>query len=281
PVNLYIGGAEHAVLHLLYSRFFTKVLKDLGYLDFDEPFLKMRHQGIILGQDGQKMSKSRGNVVDPDDLVKNFGSDAVRMYLCFMGPYSQGGPWNPSGINGVFRFLNRVWQLKSKFQITNNKQISNSNDQNPKLEKILHQSVKKITEDIENLRFNTAVSQLMILLNEMERAEGLGIKDYETFLKLLAPFAPHLAEELWRQKTSIHLSAWPKYDPKKIKEETFELVVQVNGKVRERVKAPVGLKQAEAEELALGLKRVKERVAAGAVKKIIFVPGRLVNIVTD
>jgi len=244
----------------------------LKFLNFDEPFPMLFNQGMLHGADGFVMSKSRGNVINPIEMIDKYSADILRFYLVSVASPDKDFLWSDEAIEGSFRFVSKV---VSYFK---NASIGKTSE---KTESKFNKAVRDITEDIENLRFNTAVSQLMILLNEMERAEGLGIKDYETFLKLLAPFAPHLAEELWRQKTSIHLSAWPKYDPKKIKEETFELVVQVNGKVRERVKAPVGLKQAEAEELALGLKRVKERVAAGAVKKIIFVPGRLVNIVTD
>ena len=275
PVNMYIGGTEHSVLHLLYSRFFTKALKDFGYLNFDEPFSSLRHQGIILGPDGQKMSKSRGNVVDPDELVKNFGVDAVRMHLCFMSEYSQGGPWNPTGILGVHRFLQRVYKMATndKRQTTNDK----------KLEFLLHKAIKKVTEDIENFRFNTAISSLMILFNEMEKTPQLPITKYQVLLKLLAPFAPHLIEEIWRNilgnKKSIHLESWPKYNQKLIKEEKFELVIQINGKIRDKVSVEMGIAQKEAEEIVLKLEKIKKLVADRKIKKIIYVPNRLINIV--
>ncbi len=277
PVDMYVGGAEHTVMHLLYSRFFTKVLKDLnppaGGVDFKEPFLSLRHQGIILGPDGQKMSKSRGNVIDPDELVKNYGSDAVRMYLCFMGEYSQGGPWSPTGIMGTKRFLERVWKLAHKV---------NPCASRKGLTFALHKTIKKVTEDIENFKFNTAVSAMMILVNELEKQEKLEIRNLELVIKLLAPFAPHLTEELWFKlgnKKSIFLESWPKYDPKKIKEEIFELVVQINGKVRDKTEAKRGISQKEAEQLTLNRENVKRYINGKRVQKIIFVPDKLINIV--
>jgi len=214
PVNMYIGGAEHTVLHLLYSRFFTKALKDFGYLNFGEPFSALRHQGIILGPDGQKMSKSRGNVVDPDDLVKKFGADAVRMHLAFMGPYDQGGPWNPGGILGIKRFLDRIYKTISNFQFSISKQRQNSKIQNQNFERLLHQTIKKVTEDIEHHSHNTAVATLMALTNELYKAQkdewfGYGM---QVLVQLLAPFAPHLSEELWIEKMgnskSVFKSSW-------------------------------------------------------------------------
>jgi leucyl-tRNA synthetase len=279
PVNMYIGGAEHTVLHLLYSRFFTKVLKKLGHLDFKEPFLTLRHQGIILGQDLQKMSKSRGNVVDPDEQVKKYGSDAIRMYLCFMGPYSQGGSWSPNGIVGIYRFLNRIWDLckNSKSQAPNTKQTPN-----PKSQKLLHKTIKKVTEDIENFRFNTAISALMILVNEMQKQDENTFRPMRTLLLLLAPFAPHLAEELWLkigEKDSIHNQKWPEYDPKLIEEAKIQLIIQINGRVRDKVEVPINISQEEAEEIVLKREKVKKWIEGKEVKKIIFVPGKLINLV--
>ena len=185
---MYVGGQEHATKHLLYARFIIKVLCDSGYLDFDEPFKSLRHQGLILGLDDQKMSKSRGNVVDPGEVIREYGSDAVRIYLCFMGPYEQGGQWNPKAIVGVFRFLNRVWNLiNSKSQIPKSKQISNPKIQNKELDRLFHNAIKKIGEDIKNLKFNTAISELMKLLNEIENAQ-LTKSQIEMFLKLLLDF---------------------------------------------------------------------------------------------
>ncbi|MEK7635529.1 MAG: class I tRNA ligase family protein [Patescibacteria group bacterium] len=277
PVDMYIGGAEHAAMHLLYVRFFTKALQDFGYLNFGEPFAALRHQGIILGSDGQKMSKSRGNVVDPDNLVKKFGSDAVRMYLCFMGPYDQGGPWNPTGILGVKRFLERINKLISsiKYQVSSVK--------NDELERLLHQTIKKISEDIENFHFNTAISALMILFNKIEENhQQCDDKTIKRFLKLLAPFAPHLSEELWHQlggKKSVHLEKWPRYDKNLIKEETFELVIQINGKTRDKILANSGISQKEAEKEALFSDRIKILITGKEIKKVIFVADKLINFV--
>ncbi len=279
PVDMYIGGAEHSVLHLLYARFFTKVLNDLKYLNFKEPFSALRHQGIILGPDGQKMSKSKGNIVDPDELVKNFGADAVRMHLCFMGPYDQGGLWNPTGILGIKRFLDRIFAFTQKLI---NDQRPTISDKNPKLEKLLHQTIKKTGEDIENFRFNTAISSLMILFNEMEKQPLLKIENWKLIIKLLSPFAPYLAEELWQQlknKKSIHLEPWPKYNPKLIKEEEFELIIQINGKVRDKVLVSQNIAQKEAEKLILSREKIKSFIANQSIKKIIFVPNKLINIV--
>ncbi|MBU4353562.1 leucine--tRNA ligase [Candidatus Parcubacteria bacterium] len=287
PVNMYVGGSEHAVLHLLYSRFFTKALKDLGHIEFNEPFSALTHQGIILGPDGQKMSKSRGNVIDPDELVKNFGVDAVRMYLCFMGEYSQGGPWNPTGIMGVKRFLEKVWKLKTNLDI----KCPSGRLMSKSLETLLHKTIKKVGEDIKNFKFNTAISALMILLNQMEKEKELRVTDYALLVTLLSPFAPHIAEELWSQlknKNSIFEQPWPKYDPKKIKEETFELVVQINGKTRDRFEAPIGIAENEAKDLTLKRENVKRytdlpgRQASAKnqiIQKVIFVPNKLINIV--
>ncbi len=281
PVDMYIGGAEHTVMHLLYARFFTKALQKLGILDFSEPFLRLRHQGIILGPDGQKMSKSRGNVIDPDIQVKKYGADAVRMYLCFMGPYDQGGPWQPRGIVGIARFLDKIFNF----------QFSIFNDQNSKLKKLLHRTIKKVTEDIENFRFNTAISALMILVNEMQKQKGLEPEVRPTLLKLLAPFAPHFAEELWSSfakasedkhfdiKNSVHNQKWPKYNPKLIKEEMITLIIQVNGKVRAKTETEAGISKEKAKELALSCEKVRKWTEGKKIKKIIFVPDKLINIV--
>jgi len=270
PVNMYIGGQEHATKHLLYARFITKVLYDLGYLYFDEPFKSLRHQGLILGPDGEKMSKSRGNVVNPDEYVKKYGSDTVRMYLCFMGPYENGGPWNPKAIVGVFRFLNRVWNFVSK------------EPGNYKADKVFHKAIKKVGEDIENLKFNTAVSELMKLLNEIEDKE-LTKEQVKIFLKLLAPFAPHLVEELWCEvlgnKKSIHIEKWPKYNPELIKEEMIDLIVQVNGRVRDVIKISRNMNESQIRELTLKSEKIKKHIDGKEIKRFIYVPGKLANIV--
>jgi leucyl-tRNA synthetase/predicted alpha/beta hydrolase family esterase len=294
PVDLYVGGAEHTVLHLLYSRFFTKVLHNLGYIDFDEPFAKMRHQGIILAEDGRKMSKSLGNVITPDSVVEQYGADALRMFEMFMGPLEDMKPWNTKGIIGISRFLERIWKLKS--QISNPNFQTNPKSQIPKsknkrdvilseaknLNPLLHRTIKKVSEDIEALKFNTAISALMILVNESGGGENVNQEQHETFLKLLAPFAPHMAEELWSQlgyKKSIFTEKWPEYDKNLIKEETIELVVQINGKVRARLFVPADISEEEAKKMATCDVAIKKWLAGKEPKKIIFVKGRLVNIV--
>jgi len=291
PVDMYIGGAEHAVLHLLYTRFITKVFYDWGLINFDEPFEKFRAHGLII-KDGAKMSKSRGNIVIPDEYIKVFGADALRMYLMFLGPFANGGDFRDSGIAGITRFLNRAYKLKSKIQNPKSKTTCKSQISNKNLEKLLHQSIKKVTEDIERLQYNTAISQLMILVNEMEKQPAISLKDYKTLLLLLAPFAPHITEELWqslrnlirnklRNSTfkSIHLQSWPKYDSKKIEEEAFELVVQINGKVRDSFQVPMDISKKRAISLTLERKNVMSRIEGREIKKIIFVPKKLINIV--
>jgi len=279
PVNMYIGGVEHAVLHLLYSRFFVKALKDMGYLEFDEPFMALRHQGTILGVGGQKMSKSKGNVIDPDVLVKKYGADAVRMYLCFMGEYSQGGPWNSRGIIGIKRFLDGIWNKISNIKY----QISKSQFKNQNLERLFHQTIKKVGEDIENFRFNTAISALMILWNELKN-QDLTKDTAEKFLKLLSPFAPHFAEELWSKlgnKKSIHLELWPKYEKQLLEAREYELIIQINGKLRDKVKISKNLERLEIEKLAMASTAVKKYTNGKEIKKIIFIPNRLINIVVS
>lgn len=282
PVDMYIGGAEHSVLHLLYARFFTKVLYDLKHVSFKEPFTALRHQGTILGPDGQKMSKSKGNVVDPDDLVSKFGADAVRMYLCFMGPYDQGGPWQPGGMVGIARFLQRIEQLyllTAKSALGKKKTTA----QNP-LKKVLHQTIHKVSGDVSELHFNTAMSSLMIMLNAMEEhRDALDGEILEQFLLLLAPFAPYFTEELYRgvlrKKTSIHLAAYPKYNARLAVENEFELVIQVNGKVRDTVRVPKGITQERARELAIASEKVRAIAPGMEIRKVIFVPDRLINLV--
>jgi leucyl-tRNA synthetase len=301
PVDLYVGGAEHTVLHLLYSRFFTKVLHKLGYIDFDEPFAKLRHQGIILAEDGRKMSKSLGNVITPDSVVEQYGADALRMFEMFMGPLEDAKPWNTKGIIGISRFLERIWKLKP--QITSSKSQTNHKAQNSKsknkkevilseaknLEPLLHKTIKKASEDIENLKFNTAISAMMILVNESNGGANMSKEQYEIFLKILSPFAPHMAEELWSQldrpstalraAKSIFAEKWPEYDKNLIKEETIELVVQINGKVRGKFSVPADISEDEAIKMASCDDAIKKWLGGKEPKKVIFVKGRLVNIV--
>lgn len=289
PVDMYIGGAEHAVLHLLYVRFVAMALHDLGFIHFEEPFKKFRAHGLLI-KDGAKMSKSKGNVVNPDEYIHAYGADTLRMYLMFLGPFEQGGDFRDTGITGITRFLDRVWRSvvgrasqNSKFNPpaggSNSKQIQNSKLQ---IQKIIHKTIKKVTEDIENLQYNTAISSLMILMNDLEKQSSLEIENWKLVIKLLAPFAPHISEELWNQlgeKKSVHSAKWPKFNPKFIKEETFTLIVQINSKVRDQFEAPAGISREEAARLALGREKVKTWLTGREPKKIIFVPGKLINIV--
>ena len=274
PVDMYVGGAEHSVLHLLYARFMTMVFRDWGLLAHEEPFTKFRAHGLLI-KDGAKMSKSKGNVVNPDEYIKKFGADVLRTYLMFLAPFEQGGDFRDSGIVGVDRFLQRVWKLSGQY---------NPDATNKKLEKVLHQTIKKVTEDIEQLHYNTAVSALMILLNECEKdPAGVSVRTWEDFLKLLAPFAPHMTEEIWRNtlghKKSIHQAAWPAYDATLITEDVFTLIIQINGKVRATVDAPTGIAETQARTLALTQPRVQELLGTHTPKRVIYIPGRLVNIV--
>jgi len=274
PVDLYIGGAEHTVLHLLYSRFFTKALHKHGYIDFDEPFKKLRHQGIVLAEDGRKMSKSLENVINPDENIEKFGADTLQLYEMFMGPLEDSKSWNTKSIIGLKRFLEKVWKLKSM--------INDQGSTNNKLEILLHKTIKKVTEDIENLRFNTAISAMMILVNEMEKQKNILNSQFSILNSLLAPFAPHIAEELWQQlghKDSIFLEKWPEYDPKLVKDEEITLIIQINGKLRDQIKAPAGVKEEEAKRLALESKKVIKYMEGKNIQKVIFVKDRLINFV--
>ncbi len=285
PVHMYIGGAEHAVLHLLYVRFMWKALCDLGILPFsakggsasggDEPAKKFRAHGLLI-REGKKISKSRGNIVNPDEFIKKFGADALRMHLMFIGPFEEGGDFRDAGILGPVRFLERVWKLEHNANLQ-----MNSNATNKKIERLVHKTIKKITEDIENLHYNTAISSLMILLSELEK--GTDKKSYSDFLKLLAPFAPHITEEIWRNvlgnKNSIHISPWPSYDERLIQDEKFMLVIQVNGKVRDSVEVNVDISESDAKETALRREKITAFLAGKKPKRVIYVPQRLINIV--
>ena len=274
PVDLYVGGVEHAVLHLLYSRFWIKVLYDEGIVDFKEPFLKLRNQGLILASDGRKMSKSLGNVVNPDEVIKKYGADSFRVYHMFMGPFDQPVTWQTKGIKGVRRFLERVYNASDKVKKVKTK--------NKELEKLLHLTIKKVEEDIENFRFNTAISSLMVLLNKMEKEKEIDIKHFSAFLILLSPFAPHLSEELWQKlgnKKSIFFYKWPKYNSLYIKEEKITFIIQVNGKVRDKIEVEYNISEEEAKKIALSQDRIKKWIDNKDIKKIIFVPNKLINFV--
>jgi leucyl-tRNA synthetase len=284
PVDLYIGGSEHAVTHLLYSRFWHKILFDLGHLSTPEPFKRMFHQGMLLGENGVKMSKSLGNGVNPDDYLSRFGADTLRMYLMFLGPLEMMKPWNSEGINGVDRFLNRIWKLVvDPDGVTDLSRLS-SEPPSKGLERLLHQTIKKIGEDIESIRLNTAVSGLMILLNKILDEEfGVPKETLQTFLQLLAPFAPHLSEELWQRlghHDSIAFAEWPKFDLAKTIEDTVTLVFQINGKLRDKLEnVPKGLSREELEHFARTNPRLQKHLEGQTIKKLIVVPDKLVNVV--
>jgi len=287
PVDFYIGGAEHAVLHLLYARFWTKFLYDQGILPFDEPFLKLRNQGLILAPDGQKMSKSKGNVINPDDLVKKYGADAFRLYEMFMGPFDQPIAWDPKGILGTRRFLDKIWRIfqNSKSETLNSKQIQNPKSKIQNIKRKLHQTIKKVTEDIEAMKFNTAIASMMEFINELQNSNcKLQNEDFKKFLIILAPFAPHFAEELYHQieKTdkSIFEEKWPEYDKNLIEEEMITLIVQINGKVRDQIQVKKGISEKEAKEKALQSEKIRKWLKGKAIKKVIFVKDKLINFVT-
>lgn len=284
PVDQYMGGAEHAVMHLLYARFFTKALRDVGLLHFDEPFTRLFNQGIILGEDGEKMSKSRGNVVNPDDYVSQLGTDTVRTFLMFLGPWDQGGAWSSAGILGPHRFLHRVWALVTE-QPGN---ATASPDTAARVRRIVHRTLKKVTEDLAEFRFNTALAALMELTNELSRTReaiaGTAAWDeaLDTLILMLAPMAPHIAEELWERRGrpySVHQQPWPQYDPALVAEEQVTIVVQVDGKVRDRLTVPADIDEEQIRARALASERVRQFISNG-VANVIYVPKRLVNIVT-
>lgn len=279
-VDLYVGGAEHAVLHLLYARFWHKFLYDLGVVPTKEPFQKLVNQGMILGENHEKMSKSKGNVVNPDDIVAEFGADTLRVYEMFMGPLTQSKPWSEEGITGSRRWLDRVWRLliDDDGQLRDRVTTVNSGE----LDKIYHQTVKKVTEDLENMRFNTAISQMMVFVNDAYKADSLYL-DYMTgFVQLLAPFAPHLSEELWvrlGQEASISYVAWPTYDPAQLVEDTVEIIFQVNGKVRGKATVARDIDQDGMIAAAKADDNVQKFIADQTIRKVIAIPGKFVNIV--
>jgi len=300
PVNWYNGGMEHVTLHLLYSRFWNLFLHDINVVPVAEPYEKRTAHGLILGEGGAKMSKSKGNIVNPDDSVKEFGADALRLYEMFIGPFEQAVAWDPHGILGVSRFLERVWNLNQAVILSeyNERRISKKElkqemlrvaQHDEKLVRLLHKTIKKVTEDIESMSFNTAISGMMIFVNECQKAEKISSEIWRNFLLVLAPFAPHLTEELYSKlktinyklKTfkSIHQEKWPEYDKKLVEDETFELLIQVNGKLRDKISVSKSISQKEAEKLALASGKIKIMLGNQKPKKVIFVPGRLINFV--
>lgn len=283
PVDLYIGGAEHAVLHLLYARFWHKVLYDLGLVSTKEPFQKLFNQGMILGANHEKMSKSKGNVVNPDEIILSHGADALRLYEMFMGPLDASKAWSTTGLDGARRFLDRIWRL----YVTDEGEISPAIQDEVKaseLERVYHKTIKKVTEDFEQLHFNTAISQLMIFINEAYKQEKLPREYMEGFVKLLSPIAPHLGEELWERlghRQTITYERWPAYDPEKLIEDEVEIVVQINGRVRSKLSIPKSLSPQEMQAWVLKDQSVHAHLEGKKVKKVIPVPGKLVNIVVE
>lgn len=281
PVDLYVGGAEHAVLHLLYSRFWHKVLYDLGYVSTKEPFIKLVNQGLILGEDGQKMSKSLGNVINPDEVVQNYGADSLRLFEMFMGPLEDTKPWSTKGVEGVFRFLNRVW----KMFIDENGNISESIKDIPltiEQERILHQTIKKVTNDIETLNFNTAISQMMIFVNEFINLKVKPLYAMKNFIKILSPFAPHIAEEIWNKlgnSKSIVFEPWPDYIEEKTKKDMVEMVIQISGKVRAKFQIPINSTEDFVKNLAMNHESVKRYIQDKEIIKSIFIKNKLLNLV--
>ena len=274
PVDLYVGGAEHAVLHLLYARFWHKVLYDIGVVNTDEPFMRLVNQGMILGEGGVKMSKSLGNVINPDEIVENYGADSLRVYEMFMGPLQVSKPWSTNGLMGVHRFLDRVWRIAER-EIT---------DEQPpeRLVRLLHKTIKKVTEDTSRLEFNTAISEMMIFTNEIFKEEKLHRVLWEPFVLLLSPYAPHIAEEMWERlghAETLAYEPWPAYREELTKAEEVTVVLQVNGKVRSKLQLPPDLPEQELKRIALENDRIKELTDGLTIVKIITVPGKLVNIV--
>ncbi|QCQ03606.1 leucine--tRNA ligase [Ligilactobacillus animalis] len=282
PVDLYVGGAEHAVLHLLYARFWHKFLYDLGVVPTKEPFQKLVNQGMILGNNHEKMSKSKGNVVNPDDIVEQYGADTLRLYEMFMGPLDASIAWSEDGLNGANKFINRVWNLLIDENGQLRDRITTINEGN--LDLIYNQTVKKVTEDYEKLHFNTAISQLMVLVNEFYKADSLPLEYVEGLVKLISPITPHMAEELWTllgNVGSIAYAKWPTYDESKLVEDTVEIVVQVNGKIKQHLKVSRTASKEELEELALNDEKIKSELEGKTIRRVIAVPGKLVNVVAN
>ncbi len=271
PVDFYVGGAEHATRHLIYARFWHKFLFDIGAVSHEEPFTRLQHVGLIMAEDGRKMSKRWGNVINPDDIIEEYGADSMRLYEMFMGPFGQSVAWNMDGLMGTRRFLEKVIQIKKKIGKGDNS-----------LKNLLHKTIKKVSEDIEDFKFNTAISSMMILVNNIEKQEIIAKDDFSMLLVILAPFAPHLTEELWSElgnKESIFKEKWPEYDKKLIKDETINLIVQVNGKLRDTIVAPANISEDKAKTMAMESEKIKKWTEEKEIIKVIFVKGKLINIV--
>ncbi|HML76604.1 MAG TPA: class I tRNA ligase family protein, partial [Anaerohalosphaeraceae bacterium] len=282
PVDLYIGGAEHAVLHLLYSRFWHKLLFDLGYTSSPEPFKKLVNQGMILGEDNQKMSKSRGNVINPDKVIADYGADSMRLYEMFMGPLEATKPWSMQGVEGVHRFLGKVWRLMIDQETGDLHKAVQDAAPDADTVRILHQTIQKVTQDIEGFAFNTAISQMMIFVNHLGRYDVRPKSVLEQFVLTLAPFAPHICEELWEKlghSKTLAYEPWPTFDPELAKEQQVEIAVQVLGKIKDKIVVAADASEGELEKVALASEKVQAAMAGKLPKKVIVIKGRLVNIV--
>ncbi|MDO8499810.1 MAG: class I tRNA ligase family protein [bacterium] len=278
-----MGGAEHATRHLIYARFWHKFLYDIGMVKNDEPFTRLQNVGLILAEDGRKMSKRWGNVINPDDIVEEFGADAMRLYEMFMGPFDQTCAWSTNGLIGTRRFLERVWTLAEK--IKNQKSKIKITNQNAKINTVLHQTIKKVSDDIEAMRYNTAIAHMMTLVNEMIKAADAGsllVTPYSLFIQLLAPFAPHVAEEIWEalgNKNSIFKSTWPVYDPALAIVSEVTIAIQVNGKLRDAIVMDAEVSEDEAKKFALASEKVQKWLEGKTPKKVIYIKGKLISIV--
>jgi leucyl-tRNA synthetase len=285
PVDLYVGGAEHAVMHLLYARFWTKVMFDAGIVPFKEPFHKLMNQGVVHAPDGLRMSKSKGNVITPDSVVERFGADSLRGYELFMAPFDQNVQWSEEGLRGVYRWLNRVWQLV----LEEPEYGEPSPDAVREMRHLTHRTLKKATDDLDRMHFNTMIAALMEMTNFLGRAREAGPVDHsawneaiETLMLVLAPSTPYIAEEMWLRSGrpySVHTQPWPKYDESLASSETFTLVVQVNGKLRDKFETPVDIDEEAAKALAFGSPKVRVHTDGREIDRVLFVPRRLINIV--
>jgi leucyl-tRNA synthetase len=280
PVGMYIGGQEHAVLHLLYSRFIAMFFYDLGLIDFEEPYERFFAHGLLI-KEGSKMSKSKGNVINPDEYIQKYGADSVRMYLMFLGEATQGGDWRDAGMAGMFRFINRVWSIAEKIIKKGGKK-----SQDADVLKIMHKTIKRAGDDLEKLKFNTSIASIMEYVNSLYEFEAakkdIGVDAVEALAKLLAPLAPHLAEELWSalgNKKSIHMEAWPEYVAALVEEGEYDLIIQINGKMRDKIRVSKKLERPEIEKLTMARDTIKKHINGKEIKKIILVPNRLINIV--
>ncbi|MFH1745242.1 MAG: leucine--tRNA ligase [bacterium] len=276
PVDFYVGGAEHATRHLIYARFWHKFLYDIGAVSHDEPFLKLRHVGLVVAEDGRKMSKRWGNVINPDTVVESHGADAMRVYEMFMGPFAQACAWSTSGLSGARKFLEKVYNLSGSVK----KEVECKKE----TQALLHKTIKKVSDDIVEFKFNTAVSAMMIFVNKLSEEKEISLEVYETFLKILAPFAPHVTEEIWDtlgHKKSIFKEEWPKYDPEIARDEKINLVVQVNGKVRDSIEVDADILEEDAKKIVLESEKIKKWTENKEIKKIFYIKGRLVSVVAE